>query len=184
VQSSCSRTKRHSVRLNTVVIEQGGRMKTVERILLMTGLAFFIAAGEALAQDVDPVVGTWELNVAKSAFSPGPAPKSETRIYTVSGSDLKLTLKGIDGDGKPTSIQASYSLDGREHPIIGSPDADSQSITRVDALTTKGTLTKSGKVVQTVGRAITKDGRTMTITFKGVNARGQTINNVMVFERK
>jgi hypothetical protein len=159
-------------------------MKTVERSFVVAGLAFLIATGAALAQANDPVVGTWELNVAKSAYSPGPAPKSETRIYVASGSDLKLTLKGIDGDGKPTSIQASYSLDGREHPIMGSPDADSQSITRVDALTTKGTLKKRGKVVQTVRREITKDGKTMTIAFKGVNARGETINNIMVFEKR
>lgn len=159
-------------------------MKTVERSFVVAGLAFVIATGAASAQAKDPVVGTWELNVAKSSFSPGPAPKSETRIYEASGSDLKLTLKGIGGDGKPTSIQASYSLDGREHPIIGSPDADAQSIRRVDAFSTEGTLKKSGKVVQTARRTITKDGKTMTITFKGQNAQGQTINNVMVFEKK
>ena len=158
-------------------------MKTFERSFVVASLAFLIAAA-ALAQAKDPVEGTWELNVAKSTFSPGPAPKSETRIYVASGSDLKLTLKGVDGDGKPTSIQASYSLDGREHPIVGSPDADSQSIARVDDLSTKGTLKKGGKVVQKVRREITKDGKTMTITFEGVNARGQTIKNVMVFEKK
>lgn len=159
-------------------------MKTVDRSFVVAGLAFLIATGAALAQAKDPVVGTWELNVAKSAFSPGPAPKSETRIYVASGSDLKLTSKGIDGNGKPTSIQASYSLDGREHPIVGSPDADSQSIKRVDALTIEGTIKKSGKVVQNARREITKDGKTMTITFKGVNARGETVNDVMVFEKR
>lgn len=159
-------------------------MKDIDRSLVVAGLALLIATGEALAQATDPVVGTWELNPTKSAFTPGPAPKSETRIYEASGSDIKLTVKGIDGNGKPTSIQASYSMDGREHPIIGSPDADSQSIRRVDALTTEGTLKKSGKVVQTVRREITKDGKTMTITFKGVNARGETMNNTMVFERQ
>ena len=75
-------------------------------------------------------------------------------------------------------------LDGREHPIIGNADADSQSIKRVDALSTVGTLKKSGRVVQTVRRSITKDGKTMTITFKGQNAQAQTINNVMVFEKR
>jgi hypothetical protein len=159
-------------------------MKPIARTLVVAGLAFLVATGEALTQATDPVVGTWELNPAKSSFSPGPAPKSETRIYVASGSDLKLTLKGIAGDGKPISIQASYSLDGREHQIIGSPDADAQSITRVDALSTEGTLKKGGKVVQTVRRSITKDGKTMTITFKGQNAQGQTINNVMVFEKR
>ena len=159
-------------------------MKTVERSFVVAGLAFLIATGAAWAQAKDAVEGTWELNVTKSAFSPGPAPKSETRTYVASGSDMKLTLKGLGVDGKPTSIQTSYSLDGREHPIIGSPDADSQSIARVDALNTKGTLKKGGKVVQTVRREIAKDGKTMTITFEGVNAQGQTIKNVMVFEKK
>ena len=159
-------------------------MKKVARSLVVAGLAVLVVTGEALTQAADPVEGTWELNLAKSSFSPGPAPRSETRIYVASGSDLKLTLKGIDSDGKPTSIQASYSLDGREHPIVGSADADSQSIKRVDALSTEGTLEKSGKVVQTVRRSITKDGKTMTITFKGQNAQGQTINNVMVFDKR
>jgi hypothetical protein len=53
----------------------------------------------------------------------------------------------------------------------------------VNALTSKGTLKKGGKVVQTVRREI-KGRETMTITFKGVNARGQTINNVMMFEKR
>jgi hypothetical protein len=159
-------------------------MTAIERILVVAGLAFLIATGEALAQATDPVVGTWELNLAKSAFSPGPAPRSETRIYEASGSDLKVTLKGVDGSGKPTSSQSTYRIDGREHPIIGSPDADSQTLKRVDPLTIEGTLKKSGKVVQTVRRAISKDRKTMTITFKGVNARGQTINDVVVFEKR
>ncbi len=159
-------------------------MKTVARRFIVAGLAFLIATGAALAQAKDPIEGTWELNVAKSAFSPGPAPKSETRVYVASGSDLKLTLKGVDGNGKPTAIQSSYRIDGREHPIVGSPDADSQTLTRVDALTIEGTLKKGGKVVQTVRRAISKDRKTMTITFKGVNARGQTINDVVVFEKR
>lgn len=159
-------------------------MNPIARTLIVAGLALFVVTAEARAQAVDPVVGTWELNVAKSSFSPGPAPQSETRTYVAAGSDLQLTLKGVDSAGKPTSIQASYSLDGREHPIIGSPDADSQSLKRVDALTIEGTLKKDGKVVQTVRRSIAKDGKTMTITFKGQNAKGQTINNVMVFDKK
>ncbi len=47
-----------------------------------------IAFGSALAilgpavtlkpQAADPLIGTWKLNLAKSKFSPGPAPKSVT----------------------------------------------------------------------------------------------------------
>ena len=69
-------------------------MKNIERSLVVAGLALLIATGQALAQATDPVVGTWELNLAKSAFTPGPAPKSETRTYEASGSDFKLMVEG------------------------------------------------------------------------------------------
>lgn len=159
-------------------------MKTVGRNFVVASLGFLFATGAVFSQVKDPVEGTWALNVAKSSFSPGPVPKSETRIYTASGSDFRVALKGVDGHGKPTAAQSPYRIDGQDHPIIGSPDADSQNLTRVDALTIEGALKKGGKVVQIVRRTITKDGKTMTITFKGVNALGQTVNNVMVFERK
>jgi hypothetical protein len=41
------------------------------------------------AQTSDPLAGTWELNLGKSKFSPGPPPKSETRTYDVTGQQEK-----------------------------------------------------------------------------------------------
>jgi hypothetical protein len=41
-----------------------------------------------------------------------------------------------------------------------------------------------GKVVIRGRRTIAQDGKTMTITSKGVNAKGETINNVEVFEKQ
>jgi hypothetical protein len=55
-----------------------------------------------LAQAGDPLIGTWVLNVAKSTYSPGPAPKSETRTYTATARGFTYSSKGIDADGKPT----------------------------------------------------------------------------------
>jgi hypothetical protein len=40
------------------------------------------------------------------------------------------------------------------------------------------------KVVMRGRRTIAHDGKTMTITSKGVNAKGKTINNVEVFEKQ
>jgi hypothetical protein len=37
----------------------------------------------------DPLTGTWELNLEKSKFSPGPPPKSQTRTYEVTGQQEK-----------------------------------------------------------------------------------------------
>ncbi len=45
-------------------------------------------------QGADPVIGTWVLDVAKSTFSPGPAPKSESRTYVMEGQEIKVTSTG------------------------------------------------------------------------------------------
>jgi hypothetical protein len=139
---------------------------------------------KALAQGPDPIVGTWELNVAKSKYSPGPAPKSESRTYVMAGQDIKATSKGVDGTGKPTVGEWTVNYDGKERPQSGNPDADSLSLKRIDAFTTEFTQKRGGKVVITGTRTISKDGKVMTITTKGTNAQGQTINDTAVFEKR
>jgi hypothetical protein len=39
-------------------------------------------------------------------------------------------------------------------------------------------------VVQTVTRTLSTDGRTCTFEYKGTNAKGQKIDNLLVFERR
>ena len=136
------------------------------------------------AQATDPMMGTWELNVAKSKFSPGPAPKSQTRTYEASGAGVKYTAKGVDAEGKPTLTQYTANFDGKDYPITGSPDSDTISLKKVDAHTVEATQKKAGKVVLTSKREVSKDGKTMTVTNKGTNAKGQAVDNVVVFDKK
>ncbi len=159
----------------------------MHRLRRATALVMIVLAASAVelaAQDADPIIGTWELNVAKSKYSPGPAPKSETRTYVIAGQDIKATSKGVDGAGKPTAASWTVNYDGKDRPQTGNPDADTLSLKRVDAFSTEFTEKKAGKVVITGTRTISRDGKMMTITTKGTNARGQTINNVEVFEKR
>ncbi len=137
-----------------------------------------------LAQGTDPAAGTWELNLAKSKFSPGPPPKSQTRTYEVTGADVKYTLKGIDAEGKPTLVQYSAKYDGKDYPVTGSQDFDAIALKRVDAVTAQATLKKGGKVAQTGTRVVSKDGKTLTLTTTGKDAKGQAVNNVLVFDKR
>jgi hypothetical protein len=132
----------------------------------------------------DPAAGTWELNLAKSKFSPGPAPKSLTRTFEVSGTDVKYTAKGISAEGKPTLLEYTAKYDGKDYPVTGSQDFDAISLKQVDAATSVATLKKGGKVVQTTTRVVSKDGKTLTLTVKGKNAKGQAVDNVMVFDKQ
>jgi hypothetical protein len=146
-------------------------------LLALSGITF-------TAQGTDPVVGTWELNVAKSKYSPGPAPKSEMRTYVVAGQDIKAAAKGVDGAGKPTSVQWTVNYDGKDRPEAGTQDADAISLTRIDAFNSAYTQKKAGKVVLTGTRSISRDGKVMTITTKGTNAQGQAVNDVEIFEKR
>ena len=159
----------------------------MDRLLRATALVMIVlalAAVELAAQDADPLVGTWELNVAKSKYTPGPAPKSETRTYVVAGQDIKASSEGVDGTGKPTAAAWTVNYDGKDHPETGNPNADTLSLKRVNAFSAKFTQKRAGKVVITGTRTISPDGKVMTITSKGTNALGQTIDDVEVFEKR
>ena len=70
-------------------------MKTTGLIL---ALCFFGTACFAH----DPQVGIWKLNEAKSKFAPG-VPKNHTVVIEAAGDNVKITVDGIDKDGKSTT---------------------------------------------------------------------------------
>jgi hypothetical protein len=139
------------------------------------------AAGVA-AQAAEPILGSWQLNVARSRYH-GPAPRSEIRTFTVAGTEIKATTKGIDSAGNPYADEWIINYDGKEYPIE-SPNADTVIRRRVDPLTIELTLKKAGKIVSTGRRVISKDGKTMTITGKGVNAKGEAFDTMEIFEKQ
>lgn len=159
-------------------------MRTFLRAAVLSVVVAGVSGIQLIAQATDPVVGSWELNVAKSKFSPGPAPKSETRTYVVSGQEIKGTAKGVDSEGKAVAVEWTLVEDGTDRPVMGSPDLDMLSIKRIDSHSVESTHKRAGKVVATARRTVSKDGKTLTITTKGTNAKGQAINNVQVFEKR
>ena len=150
-------------------------------VCLALGSVLFV--GSAFAQS-DPAVGTWKLNVAKSRYSPGPAPKSNLVTIVAIENGLKITGQGTDADGKPTSLSYTVTYDGKDKPVTGSPDYDSTAGKKIDANTTELTRKKEGKTVQTATRKISADGKTMTVTSRGTTPSGKPLNNVAVFEKQ
>ena len=161
--------------------------------------------GRPLAtQDADPIIGTWVLNVAKSTFSPGPAPQSDSCTYVMEGLATKVTSKGaskpmtymtvrqeikatstvVDVEGKTTTREWTIVYDGKERPVTGDPDVDTLALRRIDAFTTEFTQKRAGRVAITGTRVISRDGKVMTITTEGINAKGQRINDVSVFDKQ
>ena len=65
-----------------------------------------------------------------------------------------------------------------------SPDYDTTVWKRIDANGYQITRMKAGKAVQTATNVVWKDGKTTTLATKGTNAKGETINNVVVVEKQ
>jgi hypothetical protein len=159
----------------------------VKKVLSKVFLGALLTIGSAVIAagiDADPVVGTWKLNLAKSTFGGGPALKSQIRIYSQSAQGVTLKMTTVSAEGKETTTQTTYNVNGKDYPSMGNPDFDSLSGMRIDTNTTEFTLKRSGKPVGTIRRAVSKDGRTLTLNFVITNANGVQLSELSVFDKQ
>jgi hypothetical protein len=133
----------------------------------------------------DNWVGTWKLNVAKSKFSPGPAPKSQTMKFEATPAGTKLTVDGVNADGRVVHSGWTSKLDGKEVPWEGfNPNADTAAPQRVDDNTYTNTWKKTGNVTVTAKVVVLADGKSLTDTQTGKTAKGEAVNSTGVFEKQ
>jgi len=150
------------------------------------GLVLATAAASTItlsAQASDPAIGTWKLNLTKSKYDPGPAPKSLTLKYDAWDRGIKLTADGVDAEGKPTHSEFAARFDGKDYPWKGNPNADTIALKRIDDYTIESVWKKGGKVTTTSRTVISRDGKTRTITQRGKDAQGRDVNNSLLCER-
>jgi hypothetical protein len=147
-------------------------------------LLFVAFALNGVARDGDQHSGTWKMNPAKSKYSPGPPAKSVTLTVEADENGIKINAEGTDSAGNPTHVQYAAKFNGQDSPVTGVPNADTVSVKRVDANTIQSTLKKGGEVVMTVTSTVSEDGQTRTSTFKGKDAQGHAVNNVVVYDKQ
>jgi hypothetical protein len=139
---------------------------------------------ELLAQTTDPLVGTWELNVAKSKFNPGPPLKSSTRKFEAVGDGLKFSGQNVNADGTTTVGQWTAYFDGKDYPSTGDPTADTMALKRIDRFNTEGIFKKASKITYRVKRVVSQNGKIWTHTSEGTNSQGKPFSDVLVFDKK
>jgi hypothetical protein len=132
----------------------------------------------------DASIGTWKLNVAKSTFKPGPAPVAETRVYNAQPKGVKTTVKTTWADQLTTTVEYPANYDGKDYPVSGSRDVDAVALTRMDDFTSAATLKHAGKEIGVARRLVSPDRKTMTISYKGINTRGDRVDNVAVYDKQ
>jgi hypothetical protein len=152
---------------------------------LLAGVLVLAASNVTLAQDKDPANGTWKLNVAKSKFSPGPAPKEMTATIESAGPGRHVEVTGSASDGTAVKWGYSGNFDRKEIRMTGmNPDADVVTLRRLSPTTVRSTYKKDGKQTLVNGVSVSADGKTLTVAQSGVNAKGQTVKNTLVFDKQ
>ena len=148
---------------------------------LFAALAVVVFASGLSAQ-ADPTIGTWKLNLAKTKYTAGQAPKSTTLVITAAGQGVRLTSDSVLADGSTRKISYTATYDGKDAAVTGTPDYDTVSLKKT-ATGMDGSRKKAGKVVQTFSRVVSADGKTMTVTSTGTNAAGK-VGNVQVYDKQ
>ena len=159
----------------------------MKRALIAVGVVFALCSSLLLAQAPaakNPMIGTWKLNPAKSTYSPGPAPKSQTAKLEAVDGGLKVVSDRTEPDGKVTHFEWTAKFDGKDYPVKGDPNRDMVSLKKTDDYTLQITNKKDGKTTNTIQAVYARDGKSRTETATGTNAQGQKVKNVTVWDKQ
>jgi hypothetical protein len=153
-------------------------MKT--RIAVMALAVSFMAAGACFA--ANPHLGTWKLNEAKSKLAPGMG-KSTTVTYTDQKDKIKVTVDGVDKDGKPTHGVWVGKFDGKAYPAKGNMSWNSAAYKEENERTNDITTWKDGKMVWSGRINVAADGKSRTVTINGTDEKGKKFSSKAVYDK-
>jgi len=157
------------------------RMRQAALFTALTITLAFALGGTAHAQSV----GTWKLNLAKSMYQQGQAPKSTTLVYEQAGAaGIKVTVDSVPADGSAIHYAYTANYDGKDVSLVGNPNADMAARTRVDATTTKLVNKKGGNIMSTATMVVSAAGNALTITTTGKDGNGLNIDSVAFYDRQ
>ncbi len=157
----------------------------MRRTLLLSISAIALAcASWSFAQTPGVMPGRWTLDVSKSTYSPGPAPKSQHAVLTAIPNGIRTVSDRVEADGRQVHFEWNGSFDGKDQPVVGDPARDAVSVRKIDDYTIEVTNKKGGKVTTVLRAVYAKDGTSRTETTTGTNAKGQAVRNVTYWTRQ
>ncbi|MCU1338679.1 MAG: hypothetical protein JWO19_4260, partial [Bryobacterales bacterium] len=131
-----------------------------------------------------PFTGNWKMNHDKSKSSKGQTPKEETMAISDQGDQLTVVITGTDDSGKPIAIHYIIPVSGGAGQVQPGGSYTGVSSQRVNDNTRDTTYSKNNKNLTAEHMVVSGDGKTMTVTVKGIDADGQPIEEVLVFDKE
>ena len=151
------------------------------RAIVLTALLGLFATSACVAADAN--MGTWKLNEAKSTIPAG-LPKNNTVVYAAAGADVKVTVDGVTGDGKPLHNEWTGKFDGKDYPVTGDSTQDARAYRKIDDRTMELDVKKDGKVAYTGRIVLSADGKSRTITVSRTDTAGKKITSSSTYDRQ
>jgi hypothetical protein len=172
---------------NGVEIKTGAPEKSAEERLMrkhawFLSLAILLVAAAALVAVEDPNMGTWILNEGKSKIT-GNA-KNTKVVYEAAGDSIKVTVDGVDKDGKAIHNEWTGKFDGKDYPLTGDSTADTRSYKKTGTHTLTLDNKKGGKTILTGKVTIAADGKSRTLVSSGTDADGKKISSTFVYDKQ
>jgi hypothetical protein len=143
----------------------------------------FCFLGWAACCGADPMMGTWNLNEAKSKITPGTM-KNTHVVYSSMLGQVKIKSDGIDPSGKQIHVEWAGKFDGKDYPVTGDPNSDNRSYTKVNERTLTTANKKNGKVTATGQIVVSADGKSRTVSINGTTPKGKKFKNVAVYDKQ
>lgn len=131
----------------------------------------------------DPQMGTWKLNEARSKLNPRAA-KVTTVVYAPAGDGVKITVDGVDQDGKAVHDEWTGKFDGKDYPVTGDPRSDMRSYRKIDDHTLELTVKKTGNVVTGGFIVISADRKSRTAIVMTSDATGRKAPIIAVYDKQ
>jgi hypothetical protein len=130
----------------------------------------------------NPHMGTWKLNEAKSKIPAGMG-KNTTVVYEEQKDKMKVTVDGVDKDGKPTHSVWVGKFDGKTYPVKGNLPYNAVAYKVVNDHTNDITAMKDGKVAWYGRITVSKDGKSRTVTINGTDDKGKKFSGKAVYNK-
>jgi hypothetical protein len=149
------------------------------RIAAVAVALWFMAAACFAA---NPHMATWKLNEAKSKLVPGMG-KNTTVTYAEQKDKIKITVDGVDKDGKPTHSVWVGKFDGKAYPVKGNLPYNAVAYRVVNDRTNDITAMKDGKVGWNGRITVSADGKSRTVIINGTGAKGKKFKGKTVYDK-
>jgi hypothetical protein len=134
------------------------------------------------AAKMNPHMGTWKLNEAKSKLVPGMG-KNTMVTYAEQKDKITVTVAGVDKDGKPTHSVWVGKFDGKAYAVKGNLTYNSVAYKMVNDRTNDITAMKDGKMSWNGRITVSADGKSRTVTINGTGADGKKFSGKAVYDK-